>query len=134
MLVVGALWGGVPSLAGALVALLVVLVAGLGFACCGLVATSFARGYDFFSYFFTFWVTPMFVFSGVFFAIDRFPPAIQAAAWLLPMTHLVAIVRPLHIGAPLDPAAAALHLGYIVALAVAAFTVAYRRMHRRLFD
>ena len=50
-----------------------VFVASVGFACYGLAATSLARGYEFFSYFFTFWITPMFVFCGVFFDINRFP-------------------------------------------------------------
>ena len=134
VLVVGWIWSGVPSLGGALIALPIVFIASIGFACCGLVATSLAKGYDLFSYFFTFWVTPMFVFSGVFFEIDRFPLGVQAIAWLLPMTHLIAIVRPLSAGLPLDLGWAAAHLGYLLALTVVAFAVAYRRMRRRMFD
>ena len=76
----------------------------------------------------------MFVFSGVFFDVGRFPEPIQAAAWVLPMTHLVSIVRPLCAGEPLDPGAAGLHLAYVVVLAVAAFAFAHRRMRRRLYD
>ena len=117
-----------------LVALPIVFVASIGFACYGLVATSLAKGYDFFSYFFTFWVTPMFVFSGVFFEIDRFPLGVQAIAWLLPMTHLIAIIRPLTVGLPLDLGWVAVHLGYLLALTVVAFVIAYRRMRRRMFD
>ncbi len=134
VLVVGWLWGGIPDLGGALIALPVVFVASIGFACYGLVATSLARGYEFFSYFFTFWVTPMFVFSGVFFEIDRFPAPVQAIAWALPMTHLIAIIRPLSAGLPLDLGWAALHLGYTILLTVAAFVIAYRRMRKRMFD
>ncbi len=134
VVVVGWLWGGIPSLTGALIALPIVFVASIGFACYGLVATSLARGYEFFSYFFTFWVTPMFVFSGVFFEIDRFPVAVQALAWLLPMTHLIAIIRPLSAGLPIELGWVALHLGYTVLLTVAAFVIAYRRTRRRMFD
>ena len=134
VLTVGWLWGGVPVLAGALIALPIVFVASVGFACYGLVATSLARGYEFFSYFFTFWVTPMFVFSGVFFEIDRFPAPVQAIAWALPMTHLIAIIRPLSAGLPLDLGWAAIHLGYTILLTVAAFIIAYRRMRKRMFD
>lgn len=134
VLIVGLVWGGVPSVGGALVALPIVFVASIGFACYGLVATSLAKGYEFFSYFFSFWVTPMFVFSGVFFDIDRFPIGVQAIAWALPMTHLIAIIRPLTLGAPLDIGWAGLHLGYMVVLTLVAFTIAYRRMRRRMFD
>ena len=134
VLIVGYLWGGVPSVAGALATLPIVFVASLGFATQGLFATAFAKSYEFFSYYFTFWITPMFVFSGVFFDIGRFPDYIRAIAWLLPMTHLIETIRPLTAGTGLDPAAASLHLGYLVALTGAAFVVAYRRIAGRMFD
>ena len=134
VLVIGSLWGGVPSIGGALIALPIVFVASVGFACYGLVATSLAKGYEFFSYFFTFWITPMFVFSGVFFDIDRFPVVVQAAAWVLPLTHLVAVIRPLSTGVDLDPAWALVHIGYTLALTAAAFALAYWRVRKRMFD
>ena len=134
VLLIGWLWGGIPALGGALIALPIVFLASLGFACYGLVATSLARDYEFFSYFFTFWITPMFIFSGVFFEIDRFPVPVQAVAWALPMTHLIAVIRPLTTGLPLDLGWAAVHIGYTVLLTVAAFIIAYRRMRKRMFD
>jgi len=102
VLVIGWLWGGIPEITGALIALPIIFVASICFACCGLLATSLARDYEFFSYFFTFWITPMFIFSGVFFEIDVFPVPVQVIAWALPMTHLVAMVRPLTAGLPID--------------------------------
>jgi lipooligosaccharide transport system permease protein len=134
VLAVGWLWGGVPSPAGGLLALLILFVASLGFAVHALTATAFAKSYEFFSYYFTFWITPMFVFSGVFFAIDRFPGFVQVVSWVLPMTHLIAVIRPLTAGTELGLGAAALHLGYLVLLSAVAFAVAYRRIAARLFD
>ncbi|MHA1563884.1 MAG: ABC transporter permease [Alphaproteobacteria bacterium] len=134
VLIVGWIWGGIPSIGGALLALPIVFLASIGFACYGLLATSMARGYEFFSYFFTFWVTPMFVFSGVFFSIERFPVAVQALSWALPMTHLIAIIRPLSAGIPLDLGWTLLHLGYTVALTAGAFFLAYRNIRKRMFD
>lgn len=134
VLIVGALWGGIPSLIGALFALPVLFVASIGFACYGLVATSFAKGYDFFSYFFTFWITPMFVFSGVFFPLEQLPVYVRAISWMLPMTHLVEIVRSLSIGQPITLAAFAMHMGYMLILSAAAFWLAFRNMRRRMFD
>jgi lipooligosaccharide transport system permease protein len=134
VLVVGALWGGVASWGGALLSLPLILLGGFAFATCGLAATAYARSWEFFSYFFTFWVTPMFVFSGVFFGVDRFPDYIQPIAWILPMTHLIEVVRPLVAGQDLGPLAALGHIAYIAGLAAAAFILAYRRLKTRLFD
>jgi lipooligosaccharide transport system permease protein len=134
VLVVGALWGGVASFGGALLSLPLILLGGFTFAACGLAATAYARSWEFFSYFFTFWITPMFVFSGVFFGVDRFPDYIQWAAWILPMTHLIEVVRPLVAAQDLDLLQALGHITYIAALAVVAFIVAYRRLKTRLFD
>jgi lipooligosaccharide transport system permease protein len=134
VLVVGALWGGVASFGGALLSLPLILLGGFTFAACGLAATAYARSWEFFSYFFTFWITPMFVFSGVFFGVDRFPDYIQWAAWILPMTHLIEVVRPLVAAQDLDLLQALGHIAYVAALAVVAFIVAYRRLRARLFD
>src|SRR5690349_3951716 len=84
VILVGALWGGIGSLSGALLAIPVLALGAVSFACCGMVATAHAKSWDIFAYFFTFWVTPMFMFSGTFFEVARFPFAIQAIAWALP--------------------------------------------------
>lgn len=130
---VGGLWGGIPSLGGALLAVPALALGAACFACCGQVVVAHAKNWDVFAYFFTFWVTPMFMFSGTFFEVTRFPWFVQAFAWVLPMTHLIAVVRPLAAGVPLDPVAAAGHLSYIAALAAAAFALARFRFGRRLF-
>jgi lipooligosaccharide transport system permease protein len=75
----------------------------------------------------------MFMFSGTFFEVTRFPFVIQAIAWALPMTHLIAVVRPLTAGIALEPLEAAGHLAYVAALAVAAFALARRQFRARLF-
>jgi lipooligosaccharide transport system permease protein len=134
VLIVGAAWGGVGSLGGALLSLPLIFVASCAFAACGLAATAHARSWEFFSYFFTFWITPMFIFSGVFFSVDRFPALVQPISWVLPMTHLIELVRPLTAGQDLGLAASLGHLSYLIALCVAAFLLAYRRLRARLFD
>ncbi|RIA55025.1 ABC transporter permease [Dichotomicrobium thermohalophilum] len=134
VILVGWLWGGVLSLPGALISLPLVFAASLGFACFGLLATTYAHGYEYFSYFFSFWITPMFVFCGVFFDISRFPDPVQVIAWAFPMTHLIAIVRPLTTGAPLDPVIVVVHIAYLGAISALAFWLAYREARRRMFD
>lgn len=132
--IVGWIWGGIPSVTGALLALPIVFVASIGFACYGLAATANAKGYEFFSYFFTFWTSPQFVFCGVFFDIRQFPEFIQWIAWTLPMTHFIALIRPLTTGQTLDPGWAAFHLGYTLLLTGIAFAIAYRSIKARMFD
>lgn len=134
VLVVGWLWGGVPSFGGAMIAMPLVFVASICFACCGLVATAYAKGWEFVSYFFTFWVTPQFVFCGVFFEVSRFPELVQKIAWFLPMTHLIAAVRPLSAGTEVDVVAVVGHMSYLVVLSIVAFTLAVRRMRMKMFD
>ncbi len=133
VIAVGVLWGGLVSLPGTLVAVPVLALGAICFACCGLAVTSQAKTWDVFAYFFTFWVTPMFMFSGTFFEVTRFPFAVQAIAWALPMTHLIAVVRPLAAGIALEPLAAAGHLAYIAALAAGAFVFARRQFGTRLY-
>ncbi len=134
VLVVAWLWGGVLSPAGALLSLPVIVLACLAFAAYGLFATSLARHWEFFSYFFSFWVTPMFLFCGVFFEISRFPYYLRAIVWLLPMTHLIAVIRPLMLGHTLGPGTAALHILYIAITGWLAAHLAQRRFAQRLFD
>lgn len=131
---VGALWGGVGSFGGTLLALPLIFIAAFGFATCGLAATAHAKSWEFFSYFFTFWVTPSFVFSGVFFGVDRFPDYLEPLVWILPMTHLIEVVRPLVAGQDLSLLKALGHVTYITVIAGVAFVVAYRRLKARLFD
>ncbi len=132
VIAVGAAWGGIGNPWGALAALPVLGLAAVCFACCALVVTAHAKNWDVFAYFFTFWVTPMFMFSGTFFEVTRFPWFVQVIAWVLPMTHLIAVVRLLTAGLPLDPLAVLGHLVYLGALATAAFWFARRRFGARL--
>ena len=93
VLVVGALWGGVGSIGGALASLPLLAVASFAFATCGLAATAYAKSWEFFSYFFTFWITPMFVFSGVFFPPQLLPQTMQSISKLLPATYGLTAIR-----------------------------------------
>tara|TARA_R110000868_G_scaffold218576_1_gene468927 strand:- start:76848 stop:77633 length:786 start_codon:yes stop_codon:yes gene_type:complete len=128
---------GFGSIDAGLSILLVLPVMALGclcFSACGMVATSLARSFDMFSYFFTFWVTPMFIFSGVFFPVTRFPEAVQNFAFCLPMTHLVDIVRVISADLPFDGLAIFYKMAYLVILTAVAYSVAYHKMKKRIFD
>ncbi|MFP4160740.1 MAG: ABC transporter permease [Ectothiorhodospira sp.] len=129
ILVVAALMGLVGDLR-ALLALPVVLLAGFTFGACALVVTALSRSYDFFLYYFTLAITPMLLLSGVFFPLEQLPGEIAFLAQLLPLAHVVAVVRPLMTGA--WPADGVLHLGVVTAYGVAALVLANGLLHRRL--
>lgn len=108
----------------------VVFVTGLAFAGLGLVITALSPGYDFFMYYFTLVITPMMLVCGVFFPREQLPLWLQHFASVLPLTHAVALARPLMNGAV--PSDIPLHLlvlcGYAAVSCYAAVVLARRRL------
>lgn len=76
----------------------VVALAGLTFSAIGLCFNALARGYDFFTYYFTLVLTPMTFLSGVYYPISQLPEWLAAIASWLPLTAAVQLSRPLVIG------------------------------------
>jgi lipooligosaccharide transport system permease protein len=129
VLLVAAALGLVPSpLALAVIPL--IFLTGLVFASLGLVMTALSPSYDFFMYYFTLCVTPMMLLCGVFFPLSELPAAAQWVAQLLPLTHAVALARPLINGAV--PAAWALHIAILALYAAAGACLALALTRRRL--
>jgi len=108
----------------------VALLVGLVFGAMGLVVSSRARAYDFFTYYFTLVITVMYLFAGVFFPLASLPGWAQAVAWAMPLTHAVAIVRACITG-EIGPVAL-VHLGVLLAVLVLAYAAAVRWVGRRL--
>jgi len=73
----------------------VLLGAGIAFSCIALIFNALARGYDFFTYYFTLFLTPMMFLSGVFFPRDQLPTALRVFSDWLPLTSAVELVRPM---------------------------------------
>lgn len=114
----------------AVLVLPVALLVGICFAAMGLVVTAVSKSYEFFLYYVTLVVTPMMLFSGVFFPLQGLPPALQWLAAVLPLTHGVEIIRPLMIGQ--WPPRVVLHLSVLVAYAAASYWTATALVRRRL--
>ncbi|MBK1685116.1 ABC transporter permease [Rhodoferax fermentans] len=74
---------------------LVLAGVGITFSCVALIFNALAKGYDFFTYYFTLFLTPMMFLSGIFFPLDQLPPLVRAVSHWLPLTNAVALVRPL---------------------------------------
>jgi lipooligosaccharide transport system permease protein len=121
---------GLAQFPNALWVIPIVFMTGLAFSGMGLIMTALSPSYDFFMYYFTLVMTPMMLLCGVFFPIAQLPGPIQAVTQVLPLTHAVELARPLMYGAV--PADIALHVGMLVAYAVASTYVALVLTRRRL--
>ena len=77
---------------------LVAAAAGLQFAVLSMLWTGFMPNIDSFSHFFSLFLTPLFLFSGVFFPLTGLHPAVQTLAWLSPLYHVVTLTRSLVLG------------------------------------
>jgi lipooligosaccharide transport system permease protein len=73
----------------------VLLGVGITFSCIALIFNALANGYDFFTYYFTLFLTPMMFLSGIFFPREQLPPLVRAITDWLPLTNAVELVRPL---------------------------------------
>jgi lipooligosaccharide transport system permease protein len=76
----------------------VLLVSGLIFAEISVIFTAVIPGIDSFNYFYTLLMTPMFLFSGIFFPLDNLSPVVGKIAFFTPLYHRVNICRGLASG------------------------------------
>lgn len=128
ILIVAALLGAVKS-AWAVAAIPVIFLSGLCFSAPALLISTAARSYDFFNYYFTIGVTPMFILCGVFFPISTLPDWLQSFVMLLPLTHAVSLVRPLITGETV--AAPLLHIAVLIAYTGVFYLLAATAARRR---
>lgn len=129
MLLVVAVFGLTRSLWALAVPIVVALLA-LLIAAISLVVSALAKSFEFFNYYLTLVVTPMFLFCGVFFPLESLPRWAQALARVLPLTYAVRAARALMQGQPgLD---ALLPLAWLVPAILVAFLLAARLVRRRL--
>jgi lipooligosaccharide transport system permease protein len=112
-----------------LAAWVVLLGAGITFSCIALIFNALAQGYDFFTYYFTLFLTPMMFLSGVFFPRDQLPLPLRILSDWLPLTNAVELVRPMFMDQwPAEPLRSVLVL---IAYTVGAFWVALALTRKR---
>lgn len=132
---VGFMVGGVQSPMLIFPVLILVFVNCFFFACIALFMMSFARTNEFFSYFFTFWMTPSLLFCGIFFEVSRFPEWVQYIAWSLPMTHFVHLLRTFMVDElTIAPLEALCYIGYVILFGSVCLYFAHQRLQKRLLD
>jgi lipooligosaccharide transport system permease protein len=109
---------------------LLTLLCGIIFGGLAVLFASASPSYDFFNYYFTLVVTPIFLFSGIFFPLDQLPSWVQSVAWFSPLTHAVDASRALFIGR-LDRKLA-LDIIWLMVVAPVPIVPAIWLFHRRL--
>ncbi len=108
----------------------VILLTGFCFAGLGLVINALSPNYDFFLYYFTLAITPMVLLGGVFYPVTELPLWLKGVADWLPLTHAVALARPLVLGQL--PEAVPFHAGVLLAYGLAGYRLALALTRRRL--
>ena len=112
-----------------LVAWPVLLGVGITFSCIALIFNALAKGYDFFTYYFTLGLSPMMFLSGVFFPREQLPDFVRAIADWLPLSAAIDLVRPLFLDQWPDHAWR--HAAVLAAYTVVAFWMALALTRRR---
>ena len=107
----------------------ILLGVGVTFSCLALVFNALAKGYDFFTYYFTLCLTPMMFLSGIFFPLEQLPAVVRVISQGLPLTNAVALVRPLFMDQ--WPNQAWQHVGVLAAYAVGGFWLALALTRKR---
>ena len=91
MIVISAL--GLVDSAAVIAALPLLFISGIIFAEISMIFAAIVPGIDSFNYFYTLFMTPMFLFSGIFFPLDNLPPLVTKIAFFTPLYHLVNVCR-----------------------------------------
>lgn len=121
---------GIPRSARVLMAVPATILTGLAFAAPVMAYAATRKNSGTFNVLYRFGVTPMFLFSGVFFPIGRLPDTFQRIAWGTPLFHGVELVR----GVTLGPISWIwlVHAGYLTGLVGIGIAAALRTFRRRL--
>jgi lipooligosaccharide transport system permease protein len=122
---------GVPQSALVVLAVPAAVLTGLAFSAPILAYAATLESSSNFNVLFRFVITPLFLFSGVFFPITRLPEPLQVVAWCTPLFHGVELVRGLVLGT-LEPSVGLAHVMYLVALLAAGTAAAWFTFARKL--
>ena len=115
---------------GGLFILPVAFLGGITFGSVGLLFTAMVKGIEMFNLPVFLFITPMFLFSGTFFPLKNLPVWAQKIAAVLPLTHLVRLVRGFSLG--IFSAELLWSLLYLLLFSAILFPLAIYAMRKRL--
>jgi lipooligosaccharide transport system permease protein len=131
-LIVAFLFGAMRIAPATLLGVLMAVLMGLAFSAPILAYAATLKNGNRFNVLFRFIITPLFMFSGVFFPIDRLAVPLQWMAEASPLYHGVQLVRGLALG-ELGPRAFTIHLAYLLVLLIAGLVAARHTFRRKLY-
>ncbi|HEX3326668.1 MAG TPA: ABC transporter permease [Actinomycetota bacterium] len=105
---------------------------GMCFSTMGLTFSSLIPTSDFFSFYWTLFLVPMFLFSSIFFPIDSMPAWAQSLAWFSPLFHCAALFRELFGTFGTDKLAALGHFIWLLGLSAILWPVPQNIFRQRL--
>ena len=126
----GAFPAKISTQATILLILPVIFLSGLMFAAMGMIVTAISPSYEYFLYYFTLVITPMLLFCGVFYPVNNLPEMLQKVVAILPLTHVIQLIRPLASGVPVETPL--LHLSILAVYTGTAFLLAVTLVKRRI--
>ena len=111
---------------------LAVAAVGFCFSTIGLTFTALIPNIELYGYYYTLFMTPLFLFSGVFFPIETLPQWAEPIAWFSPLFHAAALFRELFGVLGTDLADALGHLAWLVGAGLVFFPVPQNLFRHRL--
>jgi lipooligosaccharide transport system permease protein len=123
---------GIPRSPLVILAIPAAVLTGLAFAAPIMAYAATLKHSNPFNVLFRFVITPLFLFSGVFFPISRLPEPFARAAWFTPLFHGVQLVRGLALDAV--PPAWPMHIAFLAAFVAAGIVMAQRTFRLRLYS
>ena len=114
-----------------LLCLPITVLTGMAFAVPVFAFSAKQEGPDNFNILFRFIMTPLFLFSGIFFPVSQLPAFMRPIAWVMPLWHGVEANRSLALGSP-ELAVVAGHAAYLLAVIAFGGWLARRAFTKRL--
>ena len=121
---------GIPRSPLVVLAIPAAVLTGLAFAAPIMAYTATMKHSNTFNVLFRFVITPLFLFSGVFFPVDRLPDLLERVARLTPLYHGVELVRGLVLGGL--STSWPIHIMFLAAFAACGIATALQTFRRRL--
>jgi lipooligosaccharide transport system permease protein len=122
---------GIPRSIGAVLAIPAAMLTGLAFSAPIMAFAATLKTNGNFNVLFRFGITPLFLFSGIFFPLSRLPHWLQRVAWFTPLFHGVELVRGFTLGT-LRVDGGLVHAGYLAAMLAAGTAAAMFTFRARL--
>ena len=103
---------------------------GACFAMLGMTFTSLTPRMELYSYYYTLFITPLFLFSGIFYPLDKLPDWATVVAWFTPLYHLVEITRGMATGP--EALQILIHTAWLAAVTALLFPIPVRALRAKL--